>query len=78
MGSDAAGQAPGRVGTAGVNGRILVGFVDLPPTLAGCPQATSVDNGVGLAGQEQGAPVTVCSGMSEPWSVAWPAFRHLD
>jgi hypothetical protein len=57
---------------------ILVGFTHPPAVLEGCRIAATVDNGIGLANQEQGAPVTVCSGMTATWSAVWPEFRHLD
>jgi len=29
-----------------------------------------------VANDEEGAPIWVCSGQHEPWSVIWPQFRH--
>lgn len=57
---------------------ILVGLEPPPPMFEGCRLAATIDNGLGVANQEQGAPVEVCSGMSEPWAVAWPGLRHYD
>jgi Dolichyl-phosphate-mannose-protein mannosyltransferase len=46
--------------------------------LGACERVASVDNGVGLANQEQGVGVWVCPQVAEPWDVAWPGIRHLN
>jgi hypothetical protein len=43
-----------------------------------CEVHGELDNGVGVDNEEQGAPITVCSGIRVPWSEAWPRFAHLD
>jgi hypothetical protein len=43
-----------------------------------CDVAARLDNGVGVAGEEQGQPVAVCRGPVAAWSQLWPRFRHLD
>jgi hypothetical protein len=43
-----------------------------------CEVRGELDNGVGVDNEEQGAPITVCSGIRVPWSEAWPRFAHLD
>jgi 4-amino-4-deoxy-L-arabinose transferase-like glycosyltransferase len=44
----------------------------------GCRLRARIDNGQGLANQEQGAPVLLCSGERLPWSRLWPLLRHYD
>jgi len=44
----------------------------------GCRDVVHVDNGLGIANGEQGAPVTVCHGLRHPWSVMWPALRTIS
>jgi hypothetical protein len=39
--------------------------------------AGRLDNHVGVAGDEQGAPVWVCSALRAPWPVLWPRLRIL-
>jgi hypothetical protein len=43
-----------------------------------CRVVSRLDNGVGVDNEEQGAPVSVCTGRSEPWTTLWPRLRHLD
>jgi hypothetical protein len=43
-----------------------------------CRDVVHVDNGLGIANGEQGAPVTVCHGLRHPWSVMWPALRTIS
>jgi hypothetical protein len=45
---------------------------------AECETVGELDNGVGVDNEEQGAPLTLCSGPTEPWSRLWDRFRHLD
>jgi 4-amino-4-deoxy-L-arabinose transferase-like glycosyltransferase len=45
---------------------------------ASCDVVARLDNGVGVANEEQAAPVAVCRGPVAPWSELWPRFRHLD
>lgn len=39
--------------------------------------AARIDNGVGLANDEQGAPVWICRDRLVPWDQLWPRVRHL-
>lgn len=57
--------------------------VGLPPErlrerFARCESAGVIDHGTGVPNEEQGLPVTVCSGPRTSWATAWPAFRHAD
>jgi hypothetical protein len=45
---------------------------------ATCTVVTTLDNGVGVASEEQRQPVAVCRGAREPWAQVWPSFQHLD
>jgi hypothetical protein len=40
--------------------------------------AAVYDNELGVGNQEQGTRVYVASGLRNPWTKAWPAFRHYD
>jgi 4-amino-4-deoxy-L-arabinose transferase-like glycosyltransferase len=42
----------------------------------GCHVVGHVDTGRNVDNQEQGAPVTLCSGTTRPWSALWPSLRH--
>lgn len=39
--------------------------------------AAQIDNGIGLATEEQGRTVWVCRKQRMPWSQAWPQLRHI-
>ena len=41
-----------------------------------CELQSRVDNGLGLENDEQGAPISVCTGQREDWAEAWPDLRH--
>lgn len=43
-----------------------------------CRAVARVDNGLGVADQEQHAPVLLCSSTTAPWSELWPKLRHLS
>lgn len=43
-----------------------------------CSEAGELDNGVGVDTEEQGEPVTICTGPKAPWPTLWPRFHHLD
>ncbi|RVX42763.1 dolichyl-phosphate-mannose-protein mannosyltransferase [Nonomuraea polychroma] len=45
---------------------------------ARCESAGVIDHGTGVANEEQGLPITVCSGPRSPWTTAWPGFRHAS
>jgi hypothetical protein len=42
-----------------------------------CQQRATLDNGLGLDTEEQGAPVWVCGFPVRPWSQLWPEITHL-
>jgi hypothetical protein len=44
---------------------------------AGCRLLTTVDNGLGLDNDEQGAPVRLCDGPLGSWQEIWPRVRRL-
>jgi hypothetical protein len=41
-----------------------------------CRQVGAVHNDAGVHNDEEGAPITVCSARSVPWSRLWPTLRH--
>ncbi|MGD0020520.1 MAG: glycosyltransferase family 39 protein [Candidatus Limnocylindrales bacterium] len=59
---------------------ILVGDWGGPPpdVFTGCSVKAVVDNGLDLATPEQGTPIWVCSGTTQPWSQIWPILKHID
>ena len=44
---------------------------------ASCQQRATLDNGLGLDTEEQGAPVWLCGFPVKPWSQLWPELTHL-
>ena len=44
----------------------------------GCHDVAFIDNGLGVQNGEQGAAVSVCSGLRSPWNVMWPALRTIS
>ncbi|OLE22394.1 MAG: hypothetical protein AUG49_19275 [Catenulispora sp. 13_1_20CM_3_70_7] len=40
-------------------------------------QVATVDNRLGVANTVQGAPIWLCDGPRQPWSMAWPRLRFL-
>ncbi|MGH2465829.1 MAG: glycosyltransferase family 39 protein, partial [Candidatus Limnocylindrales bacterium] len=44
----------------------------------GCHDVATIDNGLGIENAEQGAPVSVCTGLRMPWSVLWPELRTIS
>lgn len=59
---------------------ILVGDWGGPPpdVFKGCTVKAVVDNGLDLATPEQGTPIYVCSGTTQPWAQIWRSLRHFD
>jgi hypothetical protein len=47
-------------------------------TFRGCQQAATIDNGLDLPTEEQGASIRVCRAPVEPWSALWPGLRHVN
>jgi hypothetical protein len=51
---------------------------DVREAFAACRVEAELDNGLGVDGEEQGAPVTLCTGQRIPWPELWPRVAHLD
>jgi hypothetical protein len=61
--------------------RVVVVGAMLPrvaPFFGSCTVKDRLDNRVSVKNEEQGRPIAVCDGRNQPWSVIWPALRHLD
>ena len=57
---------------------IVVGRADaLSRQCASIAVAARNDNGHGVDNEEQNAPISVCRGLTRPWSQIWPGLRHL-
>ncbi len=59
---------------------LLIGFNnarDAAPYFDRCRTLAFVNNGVGLANQEQGLPVMLCR-TTAPWPALWPHLTHYD
>jgi 3-(3-hydroxy-phenyl)propionate hydroxylase len=57
---------------------VAVGFG--PDELGFCASrvlGATLDNRVGVANQEQGEPVWICTRLSQRWSAIWPSLRYL-
>ena len=62
----------------GDGGAITVGFSQ--SELDWCSQVEAIaeiDNDAGVDNDEQGAPVMLCSDVTEPWPTLWPDLRVL-
>jgi hypothetical protein len=46
--------------------------------LGDCTIEGRVNNGLGLANDEQGTLVQVCRSVPASWADAWRLYRHLD
>jgi len=44
----------------------------------GCHDVTHIDNKLGIQNGEQGAAVSVCTGLRAPWSSMWPTLRTIS
>jgi 4-amino-4-deoxy-L-arabinose transferase-like glycosyltransferase len=44
----------------------------------GCHDVAHIDNGLGIPNGEQGAAVTVCTGLRAPWTTLWPELRTIS
>ena len=51
---------------------------DYADYFTGCHDVATIDNGLGIENGEQGAAVTVCTGLRQSWSVVWPALRTIS
>ena len=58
---------------------LLVGIAgaDLSRDFVGCRLAARIANPAGVANDEQGEPVELCTGTRAPWSQIWKGLRHL-
>jgi len=52
-------------------------YPEVERAFTGCRRVAEVDNGYGLANEEQHAPVLLCAGTAAPWSQLWPRLRHF-
>ena len=43
----------------------------------GCRVVATIDNGVGVQTEEQGAPILLCGAPRAPWSELWPSLREV-
>jgi 4-amino-4-deoxy-L-arabinose transferase-like glycosyltransferase len=59
---------------------VAVGFDEprLRRWFASVRPAARLDNGLGLANEEQGRPVFVCTDRRDSWGRIWPELRHLS
>jgi 4-amino-4-deoxy-L-arabinose transferase-like glycosyltransferase len=44
---------------------------------SGCRAVAVIDNGLGIANQEQDRAIAVCDAVRRPWPEVWPEIRHL-
>jgi 4-amino-4-deoxy-L-arabinose transferase-like glycosyltransferase len=51
---------------------------DLGPYFDSCTRAGTLDNGVGVDNEEQGAAITVCRGPHQSWRTIWPHLRRYS
>lgn len=50
----------------------------LEPHFSSCEHAATIDNGIDLANEVQGAPVNVCRGLHGSWTDLWEQLRFLS
>jgi hypothetical protein len=50
---------------------------DAEPSFTDCRRLATINDGVGLANQEQGLPVMLCRPTGS-WAILWPRLRHYD
>jgi hypothetical protein len=43
-----------------------------------CGTVATLNNDVGLDNEEQGQPITLCTGRNTGWDVLWPLLQHFD
>lgn len=51
---------------------------DLRRYFTSCEQVATVDNGLGIDNEVQGAPILVCRGLRHPWPETWSRLRFLS
>ena len=62
---------------------VVVHVGDWRPTdwsqfFVGCRVVATIDNGLGINNGEQGAAVSVCTGLRAPWTTLWPSLRTIS
>ncbi|MGY4645370.1 glycosyltransferase family 39 protein [Cellulomonas sp. URHB0016] len=57
---------------------VLVGFDAAPAWVVGCEQVATVDDGVDVDNEEQGARVWACAGPRGSWAEVWDEVRRLS
>ncbi|WP_232664037.1 ArnT family glycosyltransferase [Pseudonocardia sp. TRM90224] len=60
---------------------VAVGFTDparLATLFGRVERAGTIDNGVGIDNEEQGAPIWICREPRAPWSELWPQLRRYN
>ena len=64
----------------GTRTAVLVGYQGplVEDLFTSCEVVGRLDNGSGVANEEQQAPVAVCRDPVVPWSQLWPRLEHLD
>jgi 4-amino-4-deoxy-L-arabinose transferase-like glycosyltransferase len=73
------GYARWRVPVGEAGPVVVVGYREaaVERFFVGCRRAATLDNGLGLDTEEQGAPVWLCTGPARPWAELWPMVTHL-
>lgn len=51
---------------------------DLTAVFDRCETAGELRSGVPIDNEEEGEPVTICTGPRQDWAMLWPSLRHLD
>jgi 4-amino-4-deoxy-L-arabinose transferase-like glycosyltransferase len=60
---------------------VVIGYRNparLRGTFSGCKRSATIDNGVDLDNEEQGAPVWTCAATVGSWTKLWPRLRSLN
>jgi len=66
------------VGSAGPIVVVGYGQARVDELFGSCQQRATLDNGLGLETDEQGAPVWLCGFPVKPWAQLWPELSHLS
>jgi 4-amino-4-deoxy-L-arabinose transferase-like glycosyltransferase len=56
---------------------VLVGRAENPDAFTECRVVARNDNGAGVDNEEQGTPISLCTGPAAPWSQLWPTLRRF-
>ncbi|WP_296605782.1 glycosyltransferase family 39 protein [Nocardioides sp.] len=57
---------------------VVVGWLDAAAYFDGCTRAATLHNDADAPGEEQGAPVLLCTSVRGSWSERWPDLVHYD